>query len=118
MKHKKETWAWELELMFHYVLIIIAGCVLAGILGGKGFWESEIANMKEQLPATLFCLAWLVGIPISGLLLRRYFFCWSGQAKRFSREKQEHRERMKKYDDGDGMKWIYDRTQALKENDQ
>ncbi len=97
MKHEKETWAWEIKLMVHYVLIIVVGCVLAGILGGEGFWESEISNMKERFPATLFCLAWLIVIPVGGILLRRYVFCWSAQAKRFDREKREHRERMRKY---------------------
>ena len=97
MKHEKETWTWELKLITQYILIIVVGLVLAGILGGEGFWESELANMGEQLPSTLFCLAWIIIVPISGLLLRRYFFCWSQQAKRFNREKVEHKERMKKY---------------------
>ena len=97
MKHKKETWAWELKLMTHYIAIIVGGCILAGIIGGKGFWESEIVNMGEQLPATLFCLVWLMLVPVGGILLRRYIFCWSRQAKQFTQEKAEHEERMKKY---------------------
>lgn len=97
MKHEKETWAWEIKLMVEYVAIIAAGCVLAGVIAGRGFWESEIANMKEQLPLTVICLSWLIAIPVGGILLRRYVFCWSPQAKRFVSEKKAHRERMKRY---------------------
>ena len=97
MEHEKETWSWEIKLMVHYVGIIAVGCVLAGLIAGKGFWQSEIANMKEQLPLTILCLSWLIVIPVGGILLRRYVFCWSSQAKRFVSEKKEHEERMKRY---------------------
>ena len=97
MTHEKETWSWEIKLLAHYVAIIAVGCVLAGLIAGKGFWQSEIANMKEQLPLMILCLAWLVTIPVGGILLRRYVFCWSPQAKLFVSEKEEHEERMRKY---------------------
>ena len=97
MKHEKETWTWELRLVLTYVSIIVIGCVLAGIIGGKCLWENEIVNMKEQLPFIPLYLAWLVAIPVGGILLRRYCFCWSKQAKQFDREKRGHQKRMKKY---------------------
>ncbi len=99
MKHEKETWTWELKLILNYIAIIVVGCVLAGLLGGKGFWENELVNMREPGSFAIVCFAWIVAIPIGGILLRRYFFCWSPQAKRYDREKAEHRERMKRYFD-------------------
>lgn len=97
MKHEKETWAWEVKLMLTYIGILAGGFILAGMLGGEGFWRSEFAKMKEQSLSALFLLSWIVVLPIGGIMLRRYYFCWSKQANQFEREKAEHEERMKKY---------------------
>lgn len=74
MKKKTESWGWEIKLLCQCAVIFAVTAVLASILGGKNFWASQIALMKSQPVYTIVAIAWIVGVLISGLLLRRWFF--------------------------------------------
>lgn len=93
-KTKQNSWTFEVKVITEYIIILVVGVLLAGILGGDGFWEQELQKMGSQI-IPLF--AWMVLTPIGLILLRRHVFYWSKSAKQFDKEKAEHKQRMKDY---------------------
>jgi len=82
-------WGFEIKLMFNYLLVIVIGLAVSGILMG-GFEDFVPKNKVDKL-TVVGLISFLIGWPIILIFLRRnicYFF-----------EKQidEHVERRKKY---------------------